>query len=122
MEDSNIDNPIIIMPKIKVYIRTNTNKIVTSINSSNFFQDFTDWIEIDEGNGDKYAHAQGNYLEKRLMDEKGRFNYKYDTALVELTEAEKEVLFPLIPPQPTVDDFNLEIDYRVTLLEIMKGV
>ena len=29
------------------------------------------------------------------MDEKGRFNYKYDTELVELTEVEKEILFPV---------------------------
>lgn len=87
--------------KIKVYIQTDINKIVTTINSSIFLQDITGWIEIDEGNGDKYAHAQSQYLEKGLMDEKGRFNYKYDTSLVELTEAEKEVLFPPILPVPT---------------------
>lgn len=89
------------MDKIKVYIQTDTNKTVIAINSSIFLQDTTDWMEIDEGNGDKYAHAQSQYLEKGLMDEKGRFNYKYDTSLVELTEAEKEILFPPILPVPT---------------------
>ncbi len=108
--------------KIKVYIQTDTNKTVTAINSSIFLQDITGWTEIDEGNGDKYSHAQSQYLEKGLMDEKGRFNYKYDTELVELTEAEKEILFPPLPPQPTIEDFNLEIDYRVTMLEIMGGM
>ena len=86
---------------IKVYIQTDINKTVTRIESEISPIDFTDWIEIDEGNGYKYAHAQNNYLEKGLMDEKGRFNYKYDTSFVELTEAEKEILFPPSPPQPT---------------------
>ncbi len=108
--------------KIKVYIQTDINKTVTAINSSIFLQDTTVWIEIDEGNGDKYAHAQSQYLEKSLMDEKGRFNYKYDNVLIELTEAEKEILFPPLPPQPTVEDFNLEMDYRVTMLEMLGGI
>ena len=87
--------------KIKVYIQTDINKTVTAINSSIFLQDTTGWIEIDEGNGDKYAHAQSQYLEKGLMDEKCRFNYKYDNVLIELTEAEKEILFPQITLVPT---------------------
>ena len=108
--------------KIKVYIQTDINKTVAAINSSIFLQDITGWIEIDEGSGDKYAHAQSQYLEKGLMDEKGRYNYKYDTSLLALTEAEKEVLFPPATPQPTVEDFNLEMDYRVTMLEIIGGI
>ena len=101
MEENIIDTPSCEMPKIKVYVKLDLNKTVTAINSSIFLQDITDWMEIDEGNGDKYAHAQNNYLEKGLMDEKGRFKYKYDTELVELTEAEKEILFPPILPVPT---------------------
>ena len=108
--------------KIKVYIQTDINKTVTAINSLIFIQDTTVWTEIDEGNGDRYSHAQGQYLEKGLMDKKGRFNYKYDTELVELTEAEKEILFPPALPQPTVEDFNLEMDYRVTILEMIGGI
>ena len=92
------------MDKIKVYIQTDINKTVITINSSIFVQDTTGWIEIDEGNGDKYAHAQSQYLIKGLMDEKGRYNYKYDTELVELTEAEKEILFPPTPILPTPEE------------------
>lgn len=90
--------------KIKVYIQTDSNKTVIAINSSIFLQDTTGWIEIDEGNGDKYSHAQSQYLEKGLVDEKGRFNYKYDTELMELTEAEKEILFPPAPILPTPEE------------------
>lgn len=104
MEENIIDTPSCEMPKIKVYVKLDLNKTVTAINSSIFLQDITDWMEIDEGNGDKYAHAQNNYLEKGLIDDKGRFNYKYDTELVELTEAEKEILFPPAPILPTPEE------------------
>ena len=42
-----------------------------------FIDDLTDWIYIDEGFGDKYAHAQGHYFAKDLSDETGKYNYKY---------------------------------------------
>lgn len=90
--------------KIKVCIQTDASKTVTDINSSIFLQNTTDWIEIDEGTGDKYAHAQSQYLTKGLMDEKGRFNYKYDAGLVELTEVEKGILFPPAPILPTPEE------------------
>ena len=104
MEENNIEIPVIVIPKIKVYIQTDVSKTVTDINSSIFLQNTTGWTEIDEGDGDKYAHAQSQYLEKGLVDEKGRYNYKYDTSLVELTEAEKEVLFPPAPILPTAEE------------------
>ncbi|MDR3596958.1 hypothetical protein [Clostridium sp.] len=56
---------------IQVYVKVDDNNIITDINSSIFIQDLTDYIQIDEGNGDKYSHAQGNYLEKGLFDDKG---------------------------------------------------
>lgn len=89
------------IPKIKVYVKIDNNKVVKEINSSIFIQDLKDWIKVDEGVGDKYSHAQSQYLVKGLTDEKGRCNYKYDNALVELTEEEKNILFPPPIPQPT---------------------
>lgn len=62
---------------IKVYIRVNSNNEVIDINSEIFIQDLTSWIEIDSGYGDKYAHAQSQYLDKPLVNEDGRYNYKY---------------------------------------------
>lgn len=101
MEENKIEISFIVTPKIKVYAKIDSNKVVTEIGSANFIQDLTNWIYLDEGYGDRYGQAQNNYLEKGLMDEKGRYNYKYDTGIVELTEEEKENLFPPIPPQPT---------------------
>ena len=87
--------------KIKVYAKLDENKVIKEINSSIFLKDITGYIEIDEGLGDKYSHAQSQYLEKGLIDERGRFNYKFDGGLLELTEEEKENLFPILPPVPT---------------------
>lgn len=59
----------------KVYVKTNADGIITAINSSAFFPVPSDWTLIDEGTGDKYAHAQNNYLDEPLIDENGIFNY-----------------------------------------------
>ena len=50
-------------------------------------------------------------------------DYEYTDLVLNKTAEEvyQEYLNPL-PPKPTAEDFNLEIDYRVTLLEIMKGI
>ena len=63
---------------IKVYIKKNESNKVVEINSEIFIQDLTNWIYIDEGFGDKYAHAQSQYLDKSLVNEEGQFNYKYE--------------------------------------------
>ena len=104
------------MDKIKVYVKLDENNVITQINSSIFLKDMTDYICIDEGMGDKFAHAQGNYLEKGLIDEQGRYNYKFDNGLVELTDEEKEVLFPKPTPQP----IEQEIINAQLMLEIAK--
>lgn len=62
---------------IKVYIKVNSNNEVIDINSEIFIKDLTGWIYIDEGFGDKYAHAQSQYLEKPLVNEDRQFTFKY---------------------------------------------
>ncbi len=87
--------------KIKVYIKIDENNCITDINSSIFLNSAEGYTCIDEGTGDKYAHAQGNYLTKGLVDNQGRYNYKYvDNKVIELTEEEKESLFPVQESQP----------------------
>ena len=82
--------------KIKVYIKIDEMNCITQINSSIFLSSIENYIQIDEGHGDKYSHAQSNYLNKPLIDSQGRYNYKYiDNKVSELTEEEKESLFPV---------------------------
>lgn len=62
--------------KIGVYVRTDSQNNIIEINSDIFIQDLTGWIKIDEGNGDKFAHAQSQYFDKPLVDDNGNYNYK----------------------------------------------
>ena len=65
--------------KVKVYIKLNENGEVEDINSDVFLKDTSGYIKVDEGYGDKYVHAQGNYLDMPLVDLKeGKYNFKFD--------------------------------------------
>ena len=88
--------------KYKIYIKTDKNNCITGVESDLTLEDTSGYIQIDEGIGDKYSHAQGNYLDKGLMDSNGKYNYKYvNNEVVELTNEEKESLFPTLVQQPT---------------------
>jgi hypothetical protein len=65
------------MAKYQVYIKINKNSDVVNINSNVFIRDYTNWIKVDEGDGNKYAHAQSGYLNKPLFNKNGTCNYKY---------------------------------------------
>ena len=90
--------------KIKVYIKTDSAGNITDVNSNIFLSDVTDWTEIDEGAGDKYAHAQGNYFEKPLTDDNGIYRYKYlGGAVYEKTEEEIEAEISSLPKPPMTE-------------------
>ena len=73
---------------ISVFVRTKEGNII-AIDSGTFLADTNEWTKIDEGDGDRYMHAQGNYLPKPLTDEQGRYRYKLvDGAVVERTPEE----------------------------------
>lgn len=78
----------------KVYVSLQDGYI-TSINSEIFLseEEMSTMTEIDKGEGDKYAHAQSQYLEKGLVDEQGRYNYKFvEGKGVEVAEEEKPTI------------------------------
>lgn len=75
----------------KVYVSLQDGYI-TSINSEIFLsqEEIETMTEIDKGQGDKYAHAQGLYLEKGLVDEYGRYNYRFvEGKVIEVAEEDK---------------------------------
>lgn len=67
----------IIEQPIKVYVKVNENKEIVEVGSSIFITDLNGWVEIDSGFGDKYAHAQSQYFDKPLINEDGRYSFKY---------------------------------------------
>lgn len=85
-----------------VYVKSDRADRITAIASSAFLPDTDGWTLIDQGQGDRYHHAQGNYLEKPLMDERGVLRYKLeDGKPVERTEEEMEADY--VPPTPQPD-------------------
>lgn len=61
-----------------VYAMVDDAKRITAVNSSAFLHDLAGWTKIDEGHGDRYHHAQGNYFSKPLMDDRGIWRYKLE--------------------------------------------
>lgn len=119
MEELNTANE-----NIEVYIKIDGAGKVTNVNSSLFVESMEDWLKIDEGTGDKYAHAQGNYFEKPLIDEKGLHNYIFNNGVIrETTVKEKEyelLAMPAPTPSAEADLLSMAVDheYRLTMLEL----
>ena len=83
----------------KIYARKREDNIVIKFFSSVFENNLDTDFLVEEGNEDYHAHV---HLKYRLTDEEGRYNYKIlEDQLVELTEEEKEKLFPPTAPQIT---------------------
>ena len=103
----------------KVYVSLQDGYI-TSINSEIFLseEEIQTMTEIDKGQDDKYAHAQGLYLENGLVDKYGRYNYKYvEGKVIEVAEADKP---PIEEPKavPTEQDkINAQLMLQIAQLK-----
>lgn len=108
----------------KVLVRVDAAGRVVEINSSAFITDTDGWVEIDSGWGDKYHHAQGNYLTGPLMDERGIYRYKLvDGKVAERETEEIDADYAARPaPEPTTAELLLEMaadhEYRICLMEL----
>lgn len=91
--------------RCKVLVQTDDAGRVTAINSDAFVSG-DGWTQIDEGEGDRYRHAQNNYLLKPLTDERGVYRYKLVDGLVsQRTQAEMDADFDARPvPEPTAEE------------------
>ncbi|WP_418856050.1 hypothetical protein [Ruthenibacterium lactatiformans] len=100
------------MDMYRVYAKINESGSIVETNSSAFLSDTTGWVQIDEGMGDQYHHAQGNYFQKPKYDERGIPRYAYvpdgDPKWRERTPEEMDADY--VPPQPvkTVDELAAE--------------
>ena len=102
-----------------VYVKLNDVNRITAVNSTAFIRDVTGWTEIDSGFGDRYHHAQGNYFDKPIMDERGIYRYKIeDNKVIERTQEEMDadrITLTSIPSQ-----FDI-IEAQVTYTAMMTG-
>lgn len=102
------------MNEYVVYIRVDDADRVVAVNSSAFLQDTDGWVQIDSGHGDRYHHAQGNYFDKPLCDERGIYRYKLVNGRpVERTQEEMDADY--VPPEVKPTDAE-----RISQLESEK--
>ena len=67
---------------INVYIKINYLNEIIDIGSSIFIKDTYNWIMVDSGYGENYAHAQTQYLSKPLYNINGTYNYRYENGRI----------------------------------------
>ena len=78
-------------PPYGVYVKTDDADRIIAINSDAFLPDVSGWVKIDEGYGDRYHHAQGNYFLMPIMDEQGAYRFKLeDGKVLERTKEEMD--------------------------------
>ena len=86
---------------MRVFMKTDSKNRITDINSEIFISDVSGWTEIDNGDGDKFAHAQGNYLPKPLTDENGVYRYKFENGVISERSADEMAAdMPIPEPAP----------------------
>ena len=111
---------------VKVYINKDSENNITSINSEIFLseEEMSTMTEIDKGKGDKYAHAQGLYLENGLIDKYGRYNYKFvEGKVVEIAEAEKPTIEEPKAVPTEQDKINAQLMLQIAQIKAqMNGV
>lgn len=96
-----------------VYIKSNSEKFITAVNSSDYLDDITGWIEIDSGFGIRYSDAYGNYFEKPILTERNVWQYKLvEGQPVECTAEEIAAQEEALKPVPTPS-----LENRVEVLE-----
>lgn len=100
------------MEQYQVYIIIDGKNRIVSVDSSAFISETTGWVQIDEGTGDLYHHAQGNYFPKPKYDERGILRYAYvpDGSPKWRERTKEEMDADYVPPQPvkTVDELESE--------------
>lgn len=68
--------------EIRVMVKADKMGRITAISSSEFIGDETGWQCIDAGTGDRYMHAQRNYLPEGICDARGVCRYKLEGGAV----------------------------------------
>lgn len=105
---------------MRVYIKIDSENRITAVKSEIFISDTSDWVEIDNGDGVRFVHAQGNYLLKPITDENGVYRYKFENgAICERSEEEMAADMPVPEPEPPT---NAELAQAIAeLAEVMFG-
>ena len=89
----------------RVFVLTDERNRIIDINSDAFLADPFGWTQIDEGVGDRFHHAQNNYLPGPKYDERGIPRYKLqDGKAVERTPEEIDADYTPPEVEPTAEE------------------
>ena len=100
-----------------VYVQVNEGACVVAVDSSAFLTQTEGWVEVDQGAGDRYHHAQGNYLPKPLYTKEGIPRYKLENgAVVERSQEELAAdLAGLVEPVTPMEQLRADVDFLAAL-------
>lgn len=105
-----------------VYVKTDGKDRIINVNSDAFLPDVSGWVKIDEGHGDRFHHAQGNYFDKQIMNDRGILRYKLeDGKPVERTQEEMDADYVQYAPAPTTEERMTQIESALIELAALMG-
>lgn len=107
-----------------VYVKLDENNLIAAVNSSAFLSNTEGWTEIDRGYTQRHHHAQGNYFDKPIIDDRGIKRYKLeDGKPVERTQEEMDADYAAIPvPEPQPDPTERIVALETALKAIEEGI
>ncbi len=112
-----------------VYARVDERNRVLELNSSAFLHSTEGWIAIDSGDGDKYHHAQGNYVKGPVRDVNAIPLYELSGGKIkQRKQADIDADLAAIPkPKPSMDarrweTLITELEKGSALTEIAKAL
>ena len=101
----------------KVFALADERNRIIDINSDAFLTDTAGWAQIDEGVGDRYHHAQNNYLQGPRYDEHGIPRYKLqDGKAVERTQEEIDADY--VPPEIIKTNAELQAENELLRAQV----
>ena len=102
-----------------VYAKHDAENRIIDVNSSAFLDDVSGWVEIDSGYTQRHHHAQGNYFEKPIMDDRGIYRYLYtpedETLWRERTQEEMDADWHAPAQQPTLEERVVVLEEKVCI-------
>lgn len=107
-----------------VCIKVDEQNRVVCVNSSAFVSDMTGWEQIDTGTGDRFHHAQSNYLPLPLMTEQGAYRYKLVNGKpTERSAGELAADITVLQPAPSESDRIAALEAAMlSLMEVPPSV
>ena len=108
--------------KYKVCVRIDSSYNIIEVNSDAFVDDIKKWQVIDEGVGDKYYHAQGNYfVEPIYYMDNFCFNYKLVNGKPRLkTDEEKQEEINNRPIEVSqIDKIEAQVAYTAMITDTL---